>query len=116
MEPLSTSPQPLDSMAPTLFILSFVLLGAFMVLGKVINWLLKRSLVNAAAIFFWLVLVFVVSFTVYSFVDERITLRGHRLIGQATGALIPCLVLAFFLGRRFKKKSREAVARQPAEG
>jgi hypothetical protein len=112
MEPLSASPQPLHSMVPTLFVLSFVLLGVFVVLGKVVNWLAKRSLFNGAATFFWLLLLFIVGFTAYSFVDERITLRGHRLIGQAPGALIPSLVLAFILGRRFKKKSRQAYARQ----
>jgi hypothetical protein len=106
MEPLATSPQPIHSMVSVLFILSFVLLLGFLLAARLVNWTARRPLMNGGSAFFWLLLAFVVGFTVYSFVDERITLSGHRIIGQATVALVPSLAIGFFLGRRFKKRSR----------
>ena len=101
-------------MVPVLFVLSFVLLSVFLLGGRFVNWLSRRPWLNGAAVFFWLLLTFVVGFTVYSFVDERITLHGHRIIGQATAALVPSLALAFFMGRRFRRKV-ETVGEPPNE-
>lgn len=109
MEPLATTPQPLHSMVLVLFVMSFVLLAASVLLGQVLNWILRRRLVNGAAVFFWLLLALVVGLTIFSFIHDRITLQGHRIIGQATAALAPSLALAFFLERRYRKKIRAAV-------
>ena len=77
-----------------------------MLLGRIANLLARRPYLNAATSFFWLLLVLMVGFITYTFFDERITLKGHRIIGQATVALIPALAVAFFSGRRFRAKAK----------
>jgi hypothetical protein len=115
MDPIATSPQPIHEMVPVLFVLSFVLLFGFLLGAKLVNWIARRPLLNGGSAFFWLLLTFVVGFAVYSSLDERITLRGHRIIGQATAALVPSLAVGFFLGRRFKKKARATALSESAD-
>lgn len=93
-------------MVPIIFILSFLMLAAFLLLGFITNWLTRRYWLNAAWVFFWLLLAFAVGVTVFTLMDDSITLQGHRIIGQATAALIPSLLLSFFLGKRFQRKAR----------
>lgn len=95
-------------MVLVLFVLSFVLCLGFILIGRIVNWYSGRQWLNGAAIHFWLVLAFGIGLTVFSFVDGRVSLQGHRIIGQATAALIPSLLVSFFVGRRFRHKVRAA--------
>lgn len=105
MDPLSSTPQPLHPMNIVFFIGSFVLLFAFIGVGRIANWFAKRPVFNASRLFFWLLLLLIVGFTIWAYTNEGITLQGFRLLGQATAALLPAVVVSFFLGRRFRKKS-----------
>ncbi len=92
------------------FIASFVLLAAFLVVGRVVNWFAKRPVVNAARLFFWLLLLLIVGFTLWAYTSDRVSLRGFRMLGQATAVLVPSLLVAFFLGRSFARKTRRSQA------
>lgn len=58
MNRVSTSPHRLDPANLLLFMTSFRLLGAFVAVGGTVNRLAKRPPVNAAAVFFSLLLLF----------------------------------------------------------
>lgn len=98
------TPQPVHEMVPILAIFSFVLLGLLTLVAAVLNRFRRKPWVNGSKIFFWFLLTAVVGFNLYSYTDERITLQGHRIIGQATFGLLPALIVSFFLGRRFRRK------------
>lgn len=100
------SPQPVHEMVPVLAILSFVLLGLFALVAAILNRIRRKAWVNGSKLFFWLLLVAVMGFNVFSYTDDRITLQGHRIIGQVTFGLLPALVVSFLLGRRFTRKKR----------
>lgn len=108
MNPLDTSPQPIHQMALVLFVLAFVLLAAFALLGRVVNWLAKKPLVNGAYIAFFALLLSIVALTGLSLFHPSISLRGSRILGQSTAALVPATAIAFYLGRRASRKSKLA--------
>ena len=97
----------MDNTAPWSFILiSFVLLGVLIGVGALINLVAKRPVFNGAAVCFWIVLGVVVAMYVVLFTAPRATFWTGVFVGETTGALIPALVISFFLARRFRKKAR----------
>jgi hypothetical protein len=106
MNPLDTSPQPIHQMVPVLFILSFVLLTVVSLIGRLVNWMTKKPLMNGAYVTFGLLLVAMAALTGVSLFHPKVTLYGSRILGQGMAALIPAAALSFYLGRRFGRRNK----------
>jgi len=89
-------------------IVSFLLLGLLTGVGAVVNLVAKRRLFNGAAVCFWILLALVAALQVFVFTAARPSFELGVRVGEITGALTPALVVAFFLGRRFRRKARLA--------
>lgn len=106
MNPLDTSPQPIHQMVPVLFILSFILLAVASLIGRLVNWIAKKPLINSAYVAFGLLLLAMAALTAVSLLHPKVTLNGSRMLGQGTAALVPAVALSFYLGRRFARRKK----------
>ena len=111
MNPLDPSPQPLHQMVPVLLTLSFILLALVSLIGRLVNWLARRPLMNAGYVVCALLLLAMAALTALSLFHPKVTLYGSRMLGQGTAALIPAAALSFYLGRRFSRQRRNSATR-----
>jgi hypothetical protein len=110
MNPLDTNPQPIHQMVPVLFILSFVLLALVSLVGRLVNKVAKKPIMNSGYVALGLLLLAITALTAVSLFHPKVTLYGSRMLGQGTAALLPAAALALYFGRRFSRRNKRPAA------
>ena len=87
-----------------IFIVCSMALVAFLGVARLVNALAKRPLVNGSAVFFWLLLAGVIGLLGYQWSLPQVTERMAYYAGKSVAAVLPLLVVSFYLGRRFRAR------------
>lgn len=96
-----------------IFVICLVALLAILGFARLVNVIAGRPLVNGGAIYFWLLLAAIVGVLGYQWSLPHVTERMAYYAGKSVAVLAPLLVLAFYLGRRFR--SQRAARLAPTE-
>ncbi|WP_334188162.1 hypothetical protein [Noviherbaspirillum sp.] len=84
----------------------FVLCSATLVLLLSVAWavnkVIKRPLLNGAAVFFWLLIATIIGLLAYQWSLPHVTERMAYYAGKSIAAVAPVLLVAFVLMRRFR--------------